>query len=190
MWLNMANVRFDPTWKKFEKDIYSDDSNKARQAAEAFDETRKQELKTSESARRWEKSRRESVAKDKPTFVKNRLKTQQDEALAPLMALKKGGTFETGLVPMPGYVIVHVPKEDIKTDSGLYLSEAATVENKGVVVAIGGEKLLENGNTVSLPAKPGDRVMFKRGAGLEIEVKGLKARFMMFTDILAVIDDE
>lgn len=189
MWLKMTNAKYHPEWKKFEKDIYSENPQKAREAAEAFDETRAHELKNSQKARDWEKSRREAVAKNKPHYVKERLNKEQQELLKPFMSLKQAGKFDTGLVPMPGYIIV-ILDEQQKTESGIYLADEAVIQNTARVLAVGNGVLLDSGKYVELPVSPGEVVMFKRGAGLEMEIKDRKCRFMMFSDILAKESDE
>lgn len=184
----MPKVAYTPEWKKYEKDLTSDDPNKARQAADAFAETREHEMATSKKARDWETSRKESILKEKPRYVKQRLAKEQEPLQKMAKDLKTAGVFNSGLVPSPGFVVIRLEQRESQTESGIILADNVDIAhiNTGEVVGVGEGQRLDNGNFVKAPVKVGDKVLFKKGAGLEITLKDEKCRFMMYSDVLGI----
>lgn len=177
---------YDPTWKKYEESLHSSNADEARKATEAFAEEREKELKNSKRARDWENSRKESLAKDKPIWRKNRDKAEMEQRTKAVRSLKKAGAFELNIMPSPGFVVVAVEEKEEQTESGIILANQKVADNTGIVLDIGGDTLLENGKTIASPCKKGDKILFKYGAGLEVVVKAQKCRFMQFSDVLGV----
>lgn len=64
------SVPYSPPWKKHEKGMWNTDDKTSRESADKFHLEREHEVKTDPRAARWEKSRKASWAKDKPTWVK------------------------------------------------------------------------------------------------------------------------
>lgn len=184
---DMPNSPFDPSWKRFEADMHSDDASVSEKAGELFLAEREKALKTDKQAREWEASRKASIAKDKPAWAKKK----REEDVAPVKkmidALKDAGDYEEGLEPAPGYIVIEEVHKEKVTESGIILAEEAVASsvNTGVVVSVGSGKY-EWGQYVYPPAKVGYKVLFKWGAGLEITLKNKKCRFMQFSDILGV----
>ena len=63
------------------------------------------------------------------------------------MAKVKAKKITVKILPAPGYILIEPASVETKTASGLYLPENATPEKpqKGQVLAVGNEEILENG---------------------------------------------
>ena len=86
--------------------------------------------------------------------------------------------------PLGDRILVKVLEEVETTKSGIVLPETAEKEKKaeGQIVSIGsGEKISK------MNLKPGDKVMFGKYAGDEVEIEKQAHRFLKDDEILAVI---
>lgn len=184
----MVAIKYQPEWKKYEKDLHDPDPEKQVKAAEAFELEREHQMRNDCQARRWEESRKESLAKDKPQWVKAR--HQKETPPDPYKKFKQFGTFESSLRPVPGYLIVEVepPKEEM-SKSGLYIPAAAKEDNSGVVVRVGPSLTVQD-VVLEPPCAPGEKILFKKGAGVEMTIKDHPCRFMQFSDVLAIYEEE
>jgi chaperonin GroES len=92
--------------------------------------------------------------------------------------------------PLAGYVVIEPAEAETKTASGIYLPENATSDKpqKGKVIAIGADEILESGKSKSCPVKIGDVVIYKKWGGSEVKVSGKEYLFAKFDDLLAVIN--
>ena len=63
-------IPFTPPWKKYEEGMHSDNTKTSIESSEKFEQERDHTIKTDKLAARWEKSRKERWAKDKPYYVK------------------------------------------------------------------------------------------------------------------------
>lgn len=182
----MIDNPYNPTWKEHEKGLHSEDPKVQKKAEEAFDETRKKELATSTKAKHWEADRKKQWAKDKPAFVKKRLASELDSVEEFKKELRKGGKFDNTLQPTPGYYVVIVDQVPAETTSGIILPDSVDdMQNTGVVVAEGGVQY--DGAELYHPIKGGARILFKKGAGMDIELSWGKCRLMGYADILGVL---
>ncbi len=90
--------------------------------------------------------------------------------------------------PLEDRVLVKPIEKETMTESGLYLPESSKEKPiQGQVVATGPGKLLDNGNRASLSVKKGDRVVYGKYAGTEVEIKGDKHLILRETELLGVI---
>ncbi len=180
---------FDPVWKKHEKDINSNNAEISKKASEAFEQERELELRTSKKAREWEKSRKERIAKDKPQWVKERIKEENKDLTEFKSNLKAWKGFESNLKPCPNYLIVDV-KENEESKSGLIIVGQDFLRNDGTCIDIGGDFICQtNANVIKPPCKAGDHILFKKGAGIDIEINKKNYKFMMYQDVLAIFQD-
>lgn len=184
-------MTYKPTWAQYEADIHGNDPKKAIEATEAFTQERDRELATSREARDYEKARREEMARNKPLYAKKKREEaeMQDPSKRLLADIRQGGRHKCGLNPSAGYVLVEVEKPSETNLGGLIISEDAVEPNTAVVLAVGGDQILEK-NILPAPVKVGDRILFKKFAGMEIEIKGVKSRVLTFTDVLGVFTDD
>lgn len=94
---------------------------------------------------------------------------------------------EINMKPTPGYLLIEPLEAETKTASGIYLPESASEKpQKGKVIAIGDEEMLDNGQTRKAPCIVGDSVIYKKWGGDEIKISGKEYLFAKFDSILAV----
>jgi co-chaperonin GroES (HSP10) len=189
----MVDLAYKPEWAKYEKDLTNPDPEIASRAAEAFDETRREEMKNDPKAREWEQSRKEAFLKDKPEWTKQRLAKEKAEYDKTLDKYLNGGIIMGKFIPAPGFLLVR-PIEIEQTKAGIYLPPGADTAdvgepNRGIVVAVGKDKYFTNGAIVESPAKVGETVMFKWHT-MKMMYEGKIHHFMSFEDVFAVIKEE
>lgn len=182
---------YNPTWKQYEKDMHSGDAKKEFEAFEAFSNEREKELATSAKARKWEEERKKEAMAYKPTHVKKRIAAEKAEYNKPLKELKNAGIF-SNLNPAPGFILVEVNQQEEQTSSGIILSVTPDTEpNTGTVLKCGPEKVYVNIEGLlehmPCPIKQGDKILFKKFAGMDAVVDGNNCRLMQFTDVLGLI---
>jgi chaperonin GroES len=91
--------------------------------------------------------------------------------------------------PLHDRVIVKRVEEEGKTKGGIIIPDTAKEKPiEGKVVAVGGGKILENGKKQPLEVKKGDRILFGKYAGSEIQVEGKEHLIMREDDIIAIVD--
>ena len=90
--------------------------------------------------------------------------------------------------PLGDRVIVKaLPKEE-KTKGGVILPDSAKEKpQQGEVIAVGTGKILENGTKVPMEVKVGDKVLYGKYSGTEINVGDEKYLIMRESDIYAII---
>jgi hypothetical protein len=81
-------VPFNPSWKRYEKDLSNPDDQKAREAADKFDIERQHEMRTDPRAKRWEESRKKAIAEQKPAWAKKKQKEKEVQIADALRPLK------------------------------------------------------------------------------------------------------
>jgi chaperonin GroES len=93
--------------------------------------------------------------------------------------------------PLHDRVAVRRMEEERTSAGGIVIPDSATEKPmRGVVVAIGGGKILENGDARTLAVKVGDNVLFGKYSGTEIKVGAEELVVMREDDIMAIIDDK
>lgn len=92
--------------------------------------------------------------------------------------------------PLNDHVVVKPITEDEVTKAGIVLPDTVDKERpeKGEVVAIGGGKLLENGQRAPMNVNIGDKVMFKKYSPDEIKVDDEEYLIISESDILAILN--
>ena len=90
--------------------------------------------------------------------------------------------------PLHDRVVVKRVEEEQKTESGLYIPDTAKEKPiQGDVVAVGDGKILDNGEKRPMAVKEGDRVIFAKYAGTEIDAGGETVLVMREDDIMGVV---
>ncbi len=90
--------------------------------------------------------------------------------------------------PLEDRVLVKPIEADSMTASGLYLPEGSKEKPiQGEVVAVGPGRLLDNGKRAALSVSKGDRVVYSKYAGSEVEIKGDTHLILKETELLGVI---
>jgi chaperonin GroES len=94
------------------------------------------------------------------------------------------------LKPLYDRVVVRKAEMEQKTAGGIILRDTAKEESQiGDVIAVGEGKLLENGEIRPLKVEVGDKVLYSKYAGNEIEIDGEKLLVIREEDILAVVEE-
>ena len=93
------------------------------------------------------------------------------------------------LKPLGDRVIVKADEAEAQTASGLYLAtEAKEKPTTGIVVAVGEGKLDKDGNKVPVPVKAGDKVIFGKYGGTEVNYDGEDVLILRADDIYAICE--
>lgn len=92
------------------------------------------------------------------------------------------------LKPLADRVVIRLVEKEEKTKSGIFLPDTAKEKpQEGEVVAVGAGKVYDNGQRVALEVNVGDRVMFAKYAGTEVEIDGTTHLIISERDILAIL---
>ncbi|MCS7278011.1 MAG: co-chaperone GroES [Aquificaceae bacterium] len=86
-------------------------------------------------------------------------------------------------------VVKRFEEQEQRTASGIIIPDTAKEKPQmGEVIAVGEGKLLQNGQQVPPKVKPGDKVVFNKYAGTEVEVDGEKYLIMSEDEVLAIVE--
>lgn len=92
------------------------------------------------------------------------------------------------LKPLGDRVVLKAEDEE-QTVGGIVLaSNAKNKPTTGKVVAVGPGKALDNGQVRELSVKEGDKVLFDKYAGSEVEYNGEKFLVVHENDLVAIVD--
>lgn len=90
--------------------------------------------------------------------------------------------------PLGDKVVVQLVEAEEKTASGLYLPDSAKKKpTEGKVIAVGNGRVLDNGERNTLSVKVGDRVLFSKYGGNEVNVDGEDYTILDEDQVYAVI---
>lgn len=92
------------------------------------------------------------------------------------------------LKPLADRVVVLPEKTSEKTSGGIYLPSTATKEKPvmGKVIAVGPGKADKKGNRIALEVSEGDKVIYSKWAGTEVQFGDETYLLMKEDDILAI----
>jgi len=94
----------------------------------------------------------------------------------------------TDLKPMSDRVVVRPSDQESVTQGGIYLPDTAQERPQhGEIVAAGPGLVLPNGKRVEMEVKTGDKVIYSKYAGTEVDVQGEELLVLRASDILAII---
>ena len=92
------------------------------------------------------------------------------------------------LSPLADRVVIKALEAESKTAGGIIIPDNAKEKpQKGEVVAVGPGKTDEKGNVIKLEVKVGDKVLYGKYAGTEVNVDGKDLLIMRESDVLAKI---
>lgn len=95
---------------------------------------------------------------------------------------------ELGVRPLHDRILVRRMAEEERTTGGLYIPDTAKEKpQRGEIVATGKGRVTEDGKTLPLEVKSGDKVLFSKYAGTEIKFSGEEFLMMREEDILGII---
>jgi chaperonin GroES len=91
--------------------------------------------------------------------------------------------------PLHDRVIVKRVEEEAKTKGGIIIPDTAKEKPvEGVILAVGDGKVSDDGKKIALEVKTGDKVLFGKYAGTEIQIDGEEHLIMREDDIIAIIE--
>jgi chaperonin GroES len=92
------------------------------------------------------------------------------------------------LTPLHDRVIVKRIEEEEKTAGGIIIPDTAKEKpQQGKIIAVGQGSMLENGQIIPMTVKEGDRILFGKYAGTDIQIDGEEHLIMREDDILAIV---
>ena len=94
------------------------------------------------------------------------------------------------LKPLADRILVRVDAEETQTKGGIQLPDTAQKkQQRGIVVALGTGKVLDNGTRQAFDVKVGDHVIFDKYTGVDIDQgDGEKYLLLGSRDLLAILD--
>ncbi len=91
------------------------------------------------------------------------------------------------VIPLRDRIVVERLVED-KTAGGILIPATSTEKPVfGTVMAVGSGKVLDNGSVLEPVVKVGDKVLFGKYAGTEVEIAGKQVVVMREDDILGIV---
>lgn len=92
--------------------------------------------------------------------------------------------------PLGDHIVVKTLKKEETTASGIFLPDTMDKEKKaeGEVVAAGLGKILKNGQRGQMEVMVGQKILFKKWGGDDVEVDGKEYKIINQEDVLAIIE--
>ena len=91
--------------------------------------------------------------------------------------------------PLYDRVIIKRIEEEEKTKGGIVIPDTAKEKPiQGEVIAVGEGKRLDDGSLRPLQVKVGDKVLFDKYSGTEIQIEGEERLIMREEDIMAIVE--
>ena len=91
--------------------------------------------------------------------------------------------------PLHDRVIVKRVEEEETTKGGIIIPDTAKEKPvEGKVVAVGDGKVTDDGKKIPLEVKDGDKILFGKYAGTEIQIEGEEHIIMREDDIIAIVE--
>jgi len=94
-----------------------------------------------------------------------------------------------GIRPLQDRILVKRIEEEEMTKGGIIIPDTAKEKpQEGKVVAAGKGKLSEDGKVHPLDVKKGDKVLFSKYAGTEVNLDGIEHLIIREDDVLGVVE--
>jgi len=94
-----------------------------------------------------------------------------------------------GIRPLQDPIIVKRIDEEETTKGGIIIPDTAKEKpQEGKVIAVGKGKVLEDGKVQPLDVKKGNRVLFSKYSGTEVNIEGEEHLIIREDDVLGVIE--
>ena len=91
--------------------------------------------------------------------------------------------------PLHDRIVVKRLEQQEQMQGGLYIPDSAKEKpQEGQVIAVGNGKKTEEGKTIPLDVKAGDRILFGKYSGSDIKLDGEEYLIMREDEVLAVIE--
>ncbi|MDF7663421.1 co-chaperone GroES [Bifidobacterium sp. ESL0763] len=93
------------------------------------------------------------------------------------------------LTPLEDKIIVRQAEAETQTASGLYIPDNAKEKpQQGEILAVGPGRRDDNGNRVPMDVKVGDKVLYSKYGGTEVNYKGEDYLIVGARDVLAILN--
>ncbi len=94
----------------------------------------------------------------------------------------------TNIKPMSDRILIRPTEQEESTKSGIYLPDTARERpQEGEVIAVGPGRYLNNGKRLEMELKTGDKIIYSKYAGTEIEADDGELLLMGASDVLSKI---
>jgi chaperonin GroES len=91
--------------------------------------------------------------------------------------------------PLHDRILVKRVEEENKTKGGIIIPDTAKEKpQEGKVIAVGSGRVTDDGKLVALEVKKGDRVLFGKYSGSEVQIEGEEHLIIREEDVLAIIE--
>jgi len=91
--------------------------------------------------------------------------------------------------PLQDRILVKRVDEDEKSAGGIIIPDTAKEKpQEGRVVAVGNGKLNDDGNVTPLDVKRGDKVLFSKYSGTEVNIEGEEHLIIREDDVLGILE--
>jgi chaperonin GroES len=91
--------------------------------------------------------------------------------------------------PLHDRILVKRVEEEKKSKGGIIIPDTAKEKpQEGRVAAVGTGKVLENGTTRALEVSKGDRILFGKYSGTEVNIDGEEHLIIREEDVLAILE--
>lgn len=95
----------------------------------------------------------------------------------------------TKLKPLGDKVVVEAMESEDKSAGGLYLPDSAKKKPQtGKIIAVGEGRILDDGKRAPMSVKVGDKVLFSKYGGNEVQVDGNEYTILDEDQIYAIIN--
>jgi chaperonin GroES len=96
---------------------------------------------------------------------------------------------ELKIRPLGERVIVTALAQEEKTKGGIILPDTAKEKpQQGEVVAVGTGKITEEGKTIPMNVKTGDKILYGKYSGTEVKIDGEEYLIIKESEILAILN--
>ncbi|MCL5676208.1 MAG: co-chaperone GroES [Patescibacteria group bacterium] len=96
---------------------------------------------------------------------------------------------KVNLKPLFDYVLIKPLEAEEKTPSGILLPDSAKEKPQtGLIMAVGTGAVTDDGKTLPIVVKVGQKVMYKKWGGNEVKVNGEEWLLVEQKDILAIVE--
>jgi len=93
------------------------------------------------------------------------------------------------LRPLQDRILVKRVEEAQKTKGGIIIPDSAKEKPaEGEIVAVGNGKIGEDGKRIPVELKKGDRILFSKYGGTEVQIDGEEYLIMREDDVLGVVE--
>jgi chaperonin GroES len=108
---------------------------------------------------------------------------------APLMGRKPEESGFMKIRPLQDRILVKRIAEEETTKGGIIIPDSAKEKpQEGKIVAVGKGKLSDDGKVTPLDVKKGDKILFSKYAGTEINIEGEEHLIIREDDVLGVVE--